>query len=198
MQYFQNDESLSNKPKDISFWFLAEQYTFKTIDGVFSKSTLDFGSRVLLEYLVKCNLKGKILDLGTGYGPIGILLKTYFPSCDITMSDVNERAVYIAGINVEEYGYDNKVVLSDGFKNISGFFDAVVFNPPIRSGKENIFRLFEECFKHLTCKGCLYTVIKKDQGALSAFKYLETLFDGVSIVKKEKGYWVIKAEKNSE
>ncbi len=180
----------------IDFRFLTALERFASDNGVFSKETLDFGSRVMLETLVGLDLKGSLLDLGCGIGVIGILLKKYKPELKVTMVDVNETAVSLATENSKLYQQDNTVLVSDGFANINTTFDTIVSNPPIRTGKKVIYELFRQSFDYLNEDGKLYLVIRDKQGAASAVKYLSTLCQRVEVVKKEKGYWIILACKD--
>ena len=192
--YFTSNNGKEPNRKKIRFRFLANMETFISDDGVFSKDTLDFGSRVLLEYLVKEPLKGKVLDLGCGIGYIGILLKKYIPEIELTMVDVNETAVQLAQENSELYGQNNIAAVSDGLASIDGTFNVIVTNPPIRTGKANIYRLFNDAFSRLEENGVMYIVIRKQQGAESALKYLETL-GTTEVLDKVKGYWILSVKK---
>ncbi|MBO4537376.1 MAG: methyltransferase, partial [Erysipelotrichaceae bacterium] len=97
--YFTNNPQKKENRKEISFRFLTHLETFVSDGGVFSKDTLDFGSRLLLQTLVSRTVSGRILDLGCGIGYIGIMLKKHFPEIELTMSDVNEAAVSLAEEN---------------------------------------------------------------------------------------------------
>ncbi len=192
--YFTNNTGKEPNRKKITFRFLANLETFISDDGVFSKDTLDFGSRALLETIIEEPLRGSLLDLGCGIGYIGVLLKKYHPDLNVTMADINETAVRLAQENSRLYGQKNRVLVSDGFANIDDRFDVIVTNPPIRTGKANIYRLFSESMAHLNEEGIMYIVIRKRQGAESAMKYLETL-GKAEIVDKVKGYWIISVRK---
>ncbi|MDO4546506.1 MAG: class I SAM-dependent methyltransferase [Clostridia bacterium] len=162
--------------------------------GVFSKEGLDYGSRLLVESIPEAS--GRVLDLGCGWGAIGIILAKAFPGISLTMSDVNARAVELARRNCALNGVDARAVESDGMAKIEGTFDLIALNPPIRAGKKTVYDLFGQCFERLDAGGKLYIVIRKQQGAESAFKYLETLFASVRRVNRDKGYWIILCEKD--
>ena len=72
--YFMNDSNLKSEEKEISVIIKNKEFKFITDNGVFSKKGLDFGTRTLLETIDLDNMKGKVLDFGCGYGPIGIYL----------------------------------------------------------------------------------------------------------------------------
>ncbi len=190
--YFENDDSLPKDRKEISFRFLGTVYNFETMAGVFSKNDLDYGTRAMLKAVFAQGVSGKVLDLGTGFGPVGVLTKLTFPDVQMTMSDVNERACTLAKENALRYRADVTVTVSDGFSNLPDIFDVILLNPPIRAGKQVIYRLFEESRQHLGYEGILWIVMRKDQGALSAEKKLCELFENVELSAKDKGYRVIK------
>ncbi len=194
--YFTNDPQLEMNRKNISFRFFGVIENFISDNGVFSKETLDYGSRALLETITKLDITGKVLDMGCGIGVIGILLKKYKSDIDLTLIDVNERAVELTKINSQNYKQDNKVILSDGFAALDDKFDCIVSNPPIRIGKEKLYSLFAQAYEHLNENGMMYLVIRKQQGAKSAMTYLGELGLKVELLNKDKGYWIISA-KNS-
>ena len=194
--YFTNDPQLEMNRKNINFRFFGVIENFISDNGVFSKETLDYGSRALLETITKLNITGKVLDMGCGIGVIGILLKKYKSDIDLTLIDVNERAVELTKINSQNYKQDNKVILSDGFAALDDKFDCIVSNPPIRIGKEKLYSLFTQAYEHLNENGMMYLVIRKQQGAKSAMTYLAELGLKVELLNKDKGYWIISA-KNS-
>ncbi len=169
---------------------MGDSETFISDDGVFSKDTLDFGSRALLETVVQRDLTGKLLDLGCGIGYMGIMLKKHFPDLEVTMIDINETAVQLAKENSVLYAQDNACICGDGLSAVDSKFDVIVFNPPIRTGKHNIYRLFREGVDHLNPDGIMYVVIRKQQGAESAVSYLGEIAE-VQIIEKKKGYWIL-------
>ncbi len=175
----------------ITFCFNDEKINMMSDDNVFSKDDLDYGSRVLIETVLKENISGRVLDLGCGIGNIGILLEKYNSGIDLSMSDVNVVAINLAKENSELHRQKNQPVLSDGFEGISESFDVIVSNPPIRTGKKVIYRLFEESRAHLNENGRMYLVIRKQQGAESAVKYLASIGFETSVINREKGYWII-------
>ncbi|MGN1399268.1 MAG: class I SAM-dependent methyltransferase [Erysipelotrichaceae bacterium] len=195
--YFTTDSRFSENRKKISFRFLGVLETFISSDGVFSKDGLDYGSRVLLETVINQDISGEVADLGCGIGVIGILLKKYHPQINLTMIDVNENAVQLSIENSQLYGQNNQSIVSFGLNNLEGkTFDYIFSNPPIRTGKKVIYQLFEQSLNALNPNGRLIIVIRKQQGAQSALKYLEGISDRVEILNKDGGYWIISAQKS--
>lgn len=165
--------------------------------GVFSKKGIDFGSQVLMETFEPPSISGDFLDLGCGYGPIGLTIAKEFTDRHIYMVDVNERAIQFAKENAKQNNISNVTIQqSDGFETISQKrFASIITNPPIRAGKKVIFSFFEKSFEQLDDGGELWVVIQKKQGAPSTIKYLETMFQQVDVVAKKKGYFIIRAHK---
>lgn len=189
--YFENDPALKSNIHDISFDFNGVNFIFKSDSGVFSNKEVDKGSLIFVNTLLEENLKGKILDLGCGYGTVGILLNYFNKEVEVIYSDVNQKCVELTSYNLRQYDLNGKCLLSDGYLNICERFDFILFNPPIRAGKETIYRLYRESIEHLNEGGKIYLVIRKDKGAISHMKYLETLGVRTRIINKDKGYFVI-------
>ncbi|MBO0995821.1 class I SAM-dependent methyltransferase [Bacillus sp. SD088] len=169
---------------------------FKTDQGVFSKKEVDFGSRFLIETF-QAPTEGMILDVGCGYGPIGLSLAKEYPDRLVHMIDINQRALDLAKENAEINKIRNvKIYESDGLLNVEEKnLSAIITNPPIRAGKQIVYRMFEQSFQHLKAEGELWVVIQKKQGAPSAKAKLEEIFRDVEILAKRKGYYILKAKK---
>ena len=186
--YYTAHPESESRPGEFELDFEGEQFKFAYDNGVFSKGELDEGTSLLISSLPE--LYGRILDLGCGWGPVGVILGRKYPEAQIVMSDVNERAVQLSRQNLSKNGVSNAgVLLSDGFQNIDGTFDFIVTNPPIRAGKQVIYALFDASLARLNPRGRLYIVIRKQQGAESALKYLEKA--RACVIAKKKGFWII-------
>ena len=194
-QYYTRTPSSDSKPAECAFSFRGKMLRFTTDAGVFSRGELDAGTRLLLDALPDA-LEGKILDLGCGWGPIGVSVKSAWPDTDVTLADVNLRALSWAEKNAARNGVRVACLESDGFSALEGrIFDAVITNPPIRAGKQVIYRLFREAFDHLSPGGSLFLVIRKQQGAESCIRYLEGFFASVEKLDRSAGFWVLQARK---
>lgn len=169
---------------------------FVTDAGVFSKSGIDYGSRVLID-AIRLGDQDRILDVGCGYGPMGITAAKLVPGGHVTMIDINERAVELANENAKLNGVTNAVaVQSDLFERVQGqTFDVILTNPPIRAGKEVVHRIFEEGASLLRAGGSMWIVIQKKQGAPSAEAKLQAVYGNVEEVTKDKGYRIFRAWK---
>ncbi|MEG6575354.1 class I SAM-dependent methyltransferase [Caldibacillus debilis] len=195
--YYSPDPSAESRPSLWQDTLRGFSLTFKTDRGVFSKKRVDFGTRLLIESFSADGPSGPILDLGCGYGPIGLAVAKSFPARIVHMVDVNRRALELAEENANINGCSNALVYeSDGFAGISErSFAAILSNPPIRAGKKVVYPMFEKSFEHLADGGRLWIVIQKKQGAPSALKKLEEIFAEVETVRREKGYYVFCAKK---
>lgn len=195
--YFSQHPQSESSPKTWNYQLRGVSYTFKSDVGVFSKKEIDFGTKLLIEQFSYPDIQGDILDLGCGYGPIGITLAQGSSETNIVMADINERAVALAVQNSETNGVKNvEVIQSDRFSNLEGrSFAAILTNPPIRAGKEIVHHMFEESAIALVEGGDLWVVIQKKQGAPSAIEKLNSLFGKVEVIIKKKGYFIIKATK---
>ena len=168
---------------------------FVTDSGVFGKKGVDFGSRLLIDS-VASDVGSRILDVGCGYGPIGLSLAKSFPTSAVWMIDVNERAVGLSLENAALNAIENVTVKqSDIFSAVSieEKFSTIVTNPPIRAGKAVVHAIFEGARERLLPGGSLWIVIQKKQGAPSALEKLEMLFDEVEEVDKDKGFRIYRA-----
>jgi 16S rRNA (guanine1207-N2)-methyltransferase len=195
--YYTNKPSVESNPIEWSFSLRGKSFNFTSDSGVFSKKEVDFGSRLLIENFVAPDLHGDFLDLGCGYGPIGISLAYRYSEHHVVMVDVNERALELARKNARRNNVSNVTVqrsnLFDGLKNLG--FSCILSNPPIRAGKKVVHQLLEQAYDYLIEGGELWIVIQKKQGAPSAIEKLETIFGEVEVVVKKKGYYIIRSKK---
>jgi 16S rRNA (guanine1207-N2)-methyltransferase len=165
--------------------------------GVFSKNRLDSGTKLLIKALPLNPDIHTILDLGCGYGPIGLTIAKLLPEATVYMSDINERAVDLAIKNAAQNGIQNVIIKAgEGLCPFPGQrFDLIVTNPPIRAGKQVIYPLIDEAYQVLHTKGWLAAVIMTKQGAKSLEKKLAEVFGNVCEWEKESGYRVVAAQK---
>jgi 16S rRNA (guanine1207-N2)-methyltransferase len=194
--YFSREPSALSNRQVIQTTLRGRTFDFITDAGVFSKQEIDFGSRLLIESM-QLDPSSDVLDVGCGYGPIGIVAAVLAPLGRTTMIDVNERAVLIANENAQRNHVQNICALrSDRYEAIaSERFDVILTNPPIRAGKEIVHSIYEGAYTALRTGGSLWVVIQKKQGAPSTFTKLEQLFSDVREVTKNKGYRIYKAVK---
>ena len=189
--YYTESPASAHDERRVAVTVLGQNLTFITDAGVFSKGGLDRGTEVMLNALGP--LRGRVLDLGCGWGPVGVAIKRAWPEVEVTMTDVNRRAVELARRNLAFNGVQAQVVQGDGYEAVTGPFDAILLNPPIRAGKATIYGLFDRAREYLAPGGELYIVIRKQQGAPSALKHLREGFGTVEVIERSGGYWVVRA-----
>ncbi|AEV94796.1 class I SAM-dependent methyltransferase [Pediococcus claussenii] len=169
-----------------------------TDSGVFSKKTVDYGTRVLLNAIEFKLVNEKVLDMGCGYGPIGISIAKSNPNFEVTMTDVNSRALGLAKRNAIANGVEKqtKIFESSVFEGIKDHdFTSIVTNPPVRAGKKVVDEMLTESYSHLIQGGQLVIVLQKKQGAPSAKKLMMGIFGNAEVIKKDKGYYIIRSVK---
>lgn len=197
--YYSSKPSSESNREIIKTKLVGKEFSFITDSGVFSKNRVDVGSEVLMEATGKADFPdGNILDVGCGYGPIGLYLASAFPNREIEMVDINERALDLAKENAKLNDISNvKIYKSSLFEQVKDTkYAAIISNPPIRAGKKVVHQILEESYDHLTTGGILQIVIQKKQGAPSAKKKMEEVFGNVERVALDKGYWVLESKKD--
>lgn len=197
--YYTKNPETESKETSWTFPLRDREFRFISDSGVFSKKTVDFGSRLLIETLrLNEEVAGDILDVGCGYGPMGLALAHAYPARLVEMVDVNERALSLARRNAEANNIRNvKVYESNTYDQVpeGRQFAAIVSNPPIRAGKQVVHRILSEAHTHLLPGGTLTVVIQKKQGAPSAEQKMLDVFGNVEVIARDKGYWIIQSVK---
>ena len=191
--YFAENPDAKHDIHELNVELLGQQLTFLTDAGVFSKKMIDYGSRVLLSVL-DFEAGERVLDVGCGYGPLGLTLAKA-QGVAATMLDINQRALDSAQKNAERNQISADIFQSNVYEKVSGIFDHIISNPPIRAGKQVVHEVISGSYEHLTEGGDLTLVIQKKQGAPSAKSKMETVFGNCEIVKKDKGYYILRSEK---
>jgi len=192
--YFTNNQNLKSELREINFSFDAYNFMFKSDNGVFSKNKIDYASLFLVKTFLAS--KGKeyksILDIGCGYGFIGVTLSKILNK-HVDMCDINKRAVHLCKMNILENKVDAFVFESNIYENVVNNYDLIITNPPIRAGKSVLMEFLKGGLARLNKDGKLWFVISKDQGAKSVKKELEKS-NTCEIIDKSKGFWVICAK----
>lgn len=190
-QYFARRPAAPSRPRVIHARLRGREWTFRTDRGVFSPVGVDAGTRLLAETL-ELRPTDQVLDMGCGYGVLGLVAAALVPSGRVVMVDVNERAVTLARENAAAAGLSNvEVRQGDGTAQITeGGFDVAVSNPPIRAGKATVHRLMREVYDCLRPGGRFYFVARTAQGAKTLARDAAGIFDQVEEIERGGGYRV--------
>jgi len=188
-QYFNENPAALTDERTLRLSIFGMDFQFRANNGLFSCEKVDAASILLLENIPP--ITGRLLDLGCGYGTLGIVLARK-NTVALTMSDINRIALGYAARNAVLNRVEAECIHSDGFENLAPGYDNIVLNPPIHAGKEVMYRLYAGAAAHLAPGGTLYIVIQKKHGAESALKELGRLFSRCVTLYKKKGVYVLK------
>lgn len=198
VHYFKDIEHKKEDFFSFSENFLDEEIILNSCNNVFSKNEIDYGTKVLIKAVYdNFDLDGKdCLDLGCGLGVVSIMLLKKFKDAKFVLSDITDISVKLSKTNLEKNKVKScEIIKSDLFENIDKNFDFIITNPPIRAGKNLLLKLIDESVNKLKDNGKLVLVIRKNHGEESIKKYMETKFNLVEILKRDKGFYVLKGEK---
>ncbi len=192
--YFTVRPTAPSRPRELHARLRGRNWIFLTDRGVFARDAVDAGTRLLIERMV-IHPTDEVLDLGCGYGPVGIIAATLAQQGQAVLVDINERAVGLARENVRRHGITNAAVLhGDGCAPVSDRqFDAILTNPPIRAGKATVRRLVREAWAHLRPGGRFYFVARTAQGAKTLARDVSAIFGRVRELDRAGGYRVYEA-----
>ena len=167
-------------------------FEFLTASGVFSKRRIDPGTRLLIESMLLPK-KGCALDIGCGYGAVGVGAAAFNPSLYVILVDVNARAVWLARQNVEKNMVSNAEVrrgsLYAPVEDLT--FDCILSNPPVSAGMETVRTMIAEAPRHMVCGGVFQMVLKSKIGGKRLRMVFEEAFGNVEILARESGYRVL-------
>ena len=196
--YFAENPNTAHDERIVDYHIDGIDLKFNTDAGVFSKLRVDYGSGVLIKSMKDIDFpKENILDVGTGYGPIGLFAAKFWPDQVVDMIDVNERGLDLAKRNAQLNHIDNvNIYASDIYSQVDKRYGLILTNPPIRAGKKVVSTILAEAKEHLVKAGVLLVVIQKKQGEPSARKLMEATFGNCEIVTRDKGYYILKAINN--
>lgn len=192
--YYAENPDAEHDIHELRVQLLGTTMTFLTDAGVFSKKMIDYGSQVLLNTL-DFNSGESILDLGCGYGPLGLALAKV-QGVKVTLVDINQRALDLARQNAKRNGVSANIFQSNCYEQVTDLFDHIISNPPIRAGKDVVHAIISRSPEYLYPGGDLTIVIQKKQGAPSAKAKMTEVFGNCQILKKDKGYYILRSIKD--
>jgi 16S rRNA (guanine1207-N2)-methyltransferase len=180
----------------IRTYLRGKPFEFLTASGVFSKQRVDLGTRLLIESMLLPK-KGCALDIGCGYGAVGIGAAAFNPRLYVILVDVNARAVWLARQNVEKNMVSNAEVrrgcLYAPVEDL--IFDCVLSNPPVSAGMETVRAMIVEAPRHMVCGGVFQMVVKSKIGGKRLRTIFEEAFGNVEVLARESGYRVLLSRK---
>jgi 16S rRNA (guanine1207-N2)-methyltransferase len=192
--YFSRAPMVSSQPRELRAVLRGEMFRFVTDRGIFSFRAIDAGTRLLIETM-ELPPDARVVDLGCGYGAIGIVAARLASQGFVVLTDVNFRAVQLAKENLSRHRINNAAaVQADGLTTLrEGIFDVVLCNPPLRAGNVVVYRLLEEARERLKPAGQLWLVAQTKQGAKTLMRHVEGLFGNAQVRAIQGGYRVIRA-----
>ncbi len=201
MHYFSENPNSTSKENIIEEIIKNKKYTFITDSGIFSPKKVDKGTIILLNSL-QLNKNYDVLDIGCGYGVVGIVVANEVNS--ITMTDINKRAVNLAKKNIKLNNIDKilsndkiTIVQGDLYANVKNKnYDVIISNPPIKAGKETIHKIIKEGKDLLKDNGSIWLVIQTKHGAKSIGKFMQETYGNLETVNIKGGFRVLKSIKH--
>ena len=188
--YYSKTQTSDLRITKIEVMLLGKDLVFNTGSGVFCIGKVDKGSEILIKK-ARIPKQGKILDLGCGYGVVGIALNKAYPKTEITFSDVNSRAIKLTRMNCKENKIKAKFVNTDGYEKLKDTdFDTILLNPPQSAGRDVCIKLINESINYLKIGGTLQLVVRNKKGGSTLSEYMEDAFGNLEIVEKKAGYWI--------
>ncbi len=195
-QYFTKRPASRRRPAKVDVVVRGRLFTLRSDAGVFSRGRLDAGTELLIDAL-DIGPGARILDLGCGYGAIGVVAATLSEGVHVVLTDVNERATALAKANLRANRIENAEVRSgDLYEPVRGMaFDHIACNPPIRAGRAVVDRIVSEAPDYLLAGGSLWLVARTKQGAESIRSRMTRAFGHADVVKRGGGYKVLRSRK---
>jgi len=194
--YFSKSPHSILKTYSISESLRGHLYIFKTSSGIFSHRKIDLGTKTLIRYMQIPPKNALLLDMGCGYGPIGIVLAKENPDSTIYMIDINSRAIWCARENVKINHVKNVKIFNNSYfdliKSENLKFDGIYSNPPLKKGKKEFLNFCYLVPNYLKIGGTFQFVIRRTLGASNIFKILSDKLSNMEIEIKFKrsGYWI--------
>lgn len=195
--YFTEKPQSEIKENSFSYEINGKQLEFVSVSGVFAfGDKVDKASKLLIENFKPSGANNFLLDVGCGFGPISLYIKSRYPHLQVTAIDVNERALEYTKKNAEQNQLYVDVLKSDLYEKLNGkLFGDIVSNPPIAAGKALNTRLIQEAREHLVKGGALWLVAFHNKGGETFKKIMNETFANVDDIEKSGGIRVYRSIK---
>ena len=190
--YFTAEPSAASRPDTVRVQLADVDLTLASDAGVFSGGRLDRGTRILLEHAPMPPVRGPLLDLGCGYGPIALTLATRRRRLPVWAVDVNDRALALTRANAADFGNVSVARPDEVPDDVA--FAGIYSNPPIRSGKTALHGLMRRWLHRLLPQGRAYLVVHKHLGADSLTTWLREQGWPTTRLTSVQGYRILEVE----
>jgi len=192
------DHYFSSSPKSeanyslIRAKFFDKNFEFITASSIFSKRRIDTGTQLLIKSMILPE-KGTILDIGCGYGAVGIAAASFNSKLQVYMTDINTRAISLTKKNIEK----NKIInakaqyghLYEPVKDLK--FDCILSNPPVSAGMETVKNIITQAPKNMQTGATFEMVIRSKIGAKTFPELFTNTFGNCTIISRESGFRVL-------
>lgn len=188
--YYAEKPTSELKLRQIKARLRNKEFKFYTGSGVFSPKRVDPATQLLINKAI-IQEKNKILDLCSGYGPIGIAIKKSFPDTEVYLTDINRRAIDLAKKNAALNKVKIKIKIGNLYEPYKEEkFSAILVNPPMAAGRKLCYQIIEEAAKHLEKDGTLQLVARHQKGGKMLEKKMKETFNNVQTIAKKSGFRV--------
>jgi 16S rRNA (guanine1207-N2)-methyltransferase len=193
-QYFAEQPTAAHRPATVHVVLPDTHLALATDSGVFSPGRLDPGTRLLLETAPAPPAEGDLLDLGTGYGPLALVMASRAPAARVWAVDVNQRALQLCERNAAEAGLTN-VVCRQVTDDLPDTYQVIWSNPPIRIGKAALHEMLTTWLGRLAPGAAAYLVVQRNLGSDSLQRWLAEAGWHVDRIAARAGYRVLEVRR---
>lgn len=191
-QYFAERPDAAPRPRAVQVVLPDLHLELETDSGVFSPQRLDPGTRLLLETAPPPPAAGDLLDLGSGYGPLALVLGARSPGARVWAVDVNTRALRLCARNAGRAGLGNVRCVPPDDPGLPGEFGVLWSNPPIRIGKPALHALLARWLARLAPGGSAFLVVQRYLGSDSLQRWLTDSGWPAERIAARSGYRVLR------
>lgn len=195
--YYSKKQTSQLNEQQVTVRLLGYEFKFNTASGLFSKDHLDNATKLLIETASKelsesqkPNQQITAVDLGCGWGVVGIILKRLHQNINFVAVDINERAIDYTTKNAKKNKAQIEVLQSNILEAIKEPVDIILTNPPYAAGRDICFQFIEQSKNQLVDNGQLYLVARHQKGGKMLEKKMEETFGNVQTLAKSGGFRV--------